>query len=195
MKLQTTLPLGQSQKHYFIKQYSDAPKTTFHNLILAKLAEFRHFVPIQNKTHSKNIFENVQNYKFQAAIHKTFSKILSAYEQNCPGGSWQHLSTYILHRGIIPHFCSLQDFSLNIIQKTVGLIHKHPNWTRQKVPYHAIKQNSRGLYNKIEGTWMGFKFLSHRGTLFWVSVARSSLGSSSATFTPFHICQALQVNC
>lgn len=96
-------------------QYFGAPKTIFCHLILAKLAEFRLFVAIQNKSHSKNIFENVQNYKFQAALQKTFTRISSAYKQNCPGGKWQHPSKYILHRGIMLCFCSFQEFSLNIV--------------------------------------------------------------------------------
>jgi len=60
---------------------------------LAKLAAFRLFVPIQIKSHSKNSFENVQNYKFQAAPQKTFTRISSAYEENHHGGKGEHPST------------------------------------------------------------------------------------------------------
>lgn len=77
------------------KQYFGAPKTIFCNLILAKLDEFRLFVPIQNKSHSKNIFENVQNYKFQAALQKTFTRISSAYKQNLP--RWQLTASQYIH--------------------------------------------------------------------------------------------------
>lgn len=154
------------------------------------------FVQIQKKKkpHSKNIFKNVQNYKFQGALQKTFTKIGSAYEQNCPGGKWQHPSTYILHAGIISHFCAFQEFSLQIIWKILGLVHKLPSWTRQKFAQHAIKQNNRGSYNIIKEIWVVFKSLSHRGIMPWFNVRRNSLGNSSTTFKSFYLCQALQVN-
>jgi len=57
----------------------------------------------------------------------------------------------------------------------VGLVPKHPSWTRRKVPACAIKLNYWGWNNKTEGAWVAFGSLSGRGSLPWAHVqARES---------------------